>query len=257
MATYLLLRNNKEEGPLSLQHLIQLGLKPYDLVWVQGKSAAWRYPSEIPELKPYAAAVEEQPFDRFYKKPGAAKESVETVIHAEPVRLPQVIKQVEPEKKEKLAEIVFPDEVIKKPEIIKENVPEKNENWAGIAFPEENITQPQPEEIKHEKYYPKKTVYVTMPVQQMPEPKQEPVFNIHSSPVTNTREEPVVAQTKYSLPANILLHVLMQSRRITITFMSLSEGPAVLTAAIIVIWIHTVFTNGLHWGHPNLIFHVT
>ena len=200
MATYLLLRNNKEEGPLSLQHLIQLGLKPYDLVWVQGKSAAWRYPSEIPELKPYAAAVEEQPFDRFYKKPGATKETVETVVPAEPVKQPAAIRQVEPEKIEKRTEITFPGEAIMKPEIIKENVPAKSENWAGITFPEEN-NQPQPEEIKHEKYYPKKTVYVTMPMQQMHEPKYEqPVFNIHSSPVTNTHEEPVVAQTKYSQP---------------------------------------------------------
>jgi len=68
MANYLLLRNNKESGPYSLDGLMQLGLKPYDLVWIQGKSAAWRYPSEVEELKPFAPIVEEQPFDRFYKK---------------------------------------------------------------------------------------------------------------------------------------------------------------------------------------------
>jgi hypothetical protein len=68
MANYLLLRDNKETGPFSLEELVQYGLKPYDLVWVQGKSAAWRYPSELNELKAYAPAVEEQPFDRFYKK---------------------------------------------------------------------------------------------------------------------------------------------------------------------------------------------
>src|SRR5690606_3987126 len=38
------------------------------------KSAAWRYPSEVEELKPYAPAVEEQPFDRFYKKPAQQAE---------------------------------------------------------------------------------------------------------------------------------------------------------------------------------------
>lgn len=48
-----------------------MGIKPYDLVWLEGKSAAWRYPSEIEELKAHAPAVEEQPFDRFYKKPQA------------------------------------------------------------------------------------------------------------------------------------------------------------------------------------------
>ncbi len=68
MATYLLLRDNKESGPFALDELLHFGLKPYDLIWVQGKSAAWRYPSEIDELKPYAPVVEEQPFDRFFKK---------------------------------------------------------------------------------------------------------------------------------------------------------------------------------------------
>jgi hypothetical protein len=69
MDTYLLLRNNKQSGPYSLQQLVNAGLKPYDLVWVEGKSAAWRYPSEVEGLKAYAPATEEQPFDRFYKKP--------------------------------------------------------------------------------------------------------------------------------------------------------------------------------------------
>ncbi len=68
MLTYILLRDNREQGPMRLEDLLDIGLKPYDLVWVPGKSAAWRYPSEIEELKAYAPAVEEQPFDRFYKK---------------------------------------------------------------------------------------------------------------------------------------------------------------------------------------------
>lgn len=84
MANYLLLRDNKESGPFAAEDLVKMGLKPYDLVWVQGKSAAWRYPSEIDELKPYAPEVEEQPFDRFYKKP-AATETVQQV--SQPVKL--------------------------------------------------------------------------------------------------------------------------------------------------------------------------
>jgi hypothetical protein len=68
MSTYLLLRDNKESGPYSFDELKNKGLKPYDLVWIEGKSAAWRYPSEVEELKSFAPAVEEQPFDRFYKK---------------------------------------------------------------------------------------------------------------------------------------------------------------------------------------------
>jgi hypothetical protein len=49
-----------------------MGLKAYDLVWLEGKSAAWRYPSEIEELSSFAPVVEEQPFDRFYKKASPA-----------------------------------------------------------------------------------------------------------------------------------------------------------------------------------------
>lgn len=75
MAGYLLLRNNKESGPYSLEQLVELGLKAYDLVWVNGKSAAWRYPGEVEELKAFAPAVEEQPYDRFFKKPSEQKET--------------------------------------------------------------------------------------------------------------------------------------------------------------------------------------
>src|SRR5882724_7159576 len=73
MAEYLLLRSNKESGPYTLDDLVGRGFKAYDLVWVKGKSAAWRYPSEIDELKPFAPMVEEQPFDRFFKKQGEEK----------------------------------------------------------------------------------------------------------------------------------------------------------------------------------------
>jgi hypothetical protein len=69
MSTYLLLRDNKQSGPFSFDELKEKGLKAYDLVWIEGRSAAWRYPSEIDELSAFAPVVEEQPFDRFYKKP--------------------------------------------------------------------------------------------------------------------------------------------------------------------------------------------
>lgn len=80
MATYLLLRNNKESGPYSLSELQTKGLKAYDLVWVEGKSAAWRYPSEVEELKSFAPIVEEQPYDRFYKKTSDQKQTAESVV---------------------------------------------------------------------------------------------------------------------------------------------------------------------------------
>lgn|GEM_PF-1737722 len=90
MKAYRLLRNNKESGPYSAEELIQMGLKAYDLVWVEGKSASWRYPSEVPELKPFAPAVEEQPFDRFYKKPVSA-----AVKNEEPPAVVKVVSQTD------------------------------------------------------------------------------------------------------------------------------------------------------------------
>ena len=50
---YRILRDNKERGPLSLEELLELKLKKYDLIWIDGRSAGWRYPSEIEALKPY------------------------------------------------------------------------------------------------------------------------------------------------------------------------------------------------------------
>jgi hypothetical protein len=69
MNHYRLLRDNKESGPYTQEEMIAKGFKPYDLIWVEGKSAGWRYPSEIAEIKAYAPVIEEQPYDRFYKKP--------------------------------------------------------------------------------------------------------------------------------------------------------------------------------------------
>src|SRR5258708_32892356 len=69
MTKYLLLRDNKESGPYSFDELKAKGLRAYELVWVENKSGAWRYPTKVEELSSFAPAVEEQPFDRFYKKP--------------------------------------------------------------------------------------------------------------------------------------------------------------------------------------------
>ncbi len=73
MIYYRLLRDNKESGPYSEEEMIAKGFKPYDLLWAEGKSAGWQYPSEIAPFKKYAPIVEEQPYDRFYKKQPAQK----------------------------------------------------------------------------------------------------------------------------------------------------------------------------------------
>src|SRR4051812_10108686 len=74
---YRLLRNNKESGPYTKAQLEEIGLKPYDLLWIEGRGGAWLYASEINELKSIAPVVEEQPFDRFYK--GKEKQASATV----------------------------------------------------------------------------------------------------------------------------------------------------------------------------------
>ena len=99
MNTYLLLRDNKQTGPYTAQELAAKGLKPYDLVWLEGKSAAWRYPGELEELKAFAPVVEEQPYDRFYKKPGEqASETAKQQVVAETSTVQETLpvnKQVE------------------------------------------------------------------------------------------------------------------------------------------------------------------
>lgn len=52
---YSLLRNNKQSGPFNLEELLQLKLKPFDLIWVEGKGGGWSYPTEIDTLKNYVA----------------------------------------------------------------------------------------------------------------------------------------------------------------------------------------------------------
>lgn len=70
---YRLLRNNKEEGPFSADELIRKNLKPYDLIWVEGRSAAWLYPGELSEFKKLASLPGEISMDNTiansYNKP--------------------------------------------------------------------------------------------------------------------------------------------------------------------------------------------
>ena len=48
---YLLLRDNEKQGPYTIDELIQHKLDKNDLIWVEGRSLAWAYPSEIEELR--------------------------------------------------------------------------------------------------------------------------------------------------------------------------------------------------------------
>jgi len=58
MIKYQLLRSNKQSGPFGFEELKAMGLKPFDLIWVEGKSFSWRYPSEVDELKSIAPTMD-------------------------------------------------------------------------------------------------------------------------------------------------------------------------------------------------------
>src|SRR6266568_1907353 len=135
MPSYRLLRSNKESGPYSLSDLVKLGLKPYDLVWVDGRSAAWRYPSEVSELKEYAPAVEEQPYDRFFKKPSETEVSSKNISRQEEI-IPQ---------KKSINENFVREETAHN--ILKESNVESNNNkniTPEISNPSYPANQPQP-----------------------------------------------------------------------------------------------------------------
>lgn len=167
MSSYLLLRNNKESGPYTLDALIRLGLKPYDLVWVEGRSAAWRYPSELAELKAYAPAVEEQPFDRFFRK--------EEMPRAEEKKMPEM-----------------PAVIPQKPEtsVIQEKNPFTD--YESRYIPQVKTSRPR-------------SVYVTMPRAVQPstprleKPAPEPVAPLPAAAVAPASATPAL-ETKFEQP---------------------------------------------------------
>lgn len=54
---YLLLRNNQQTGPFTIGELLQQQLRSSDMIWVEGKSTAWTYLSEL-ELTPFVKKAE-------------------------------------------------------------------------------------------------------------------------------------------------------------------------------------------------------
>jgi len=54
---YLLLRNNNQTGPFTIGELLQQQLRPSDMIWIEGRSTAWTYLSEL-ELTPFLKASE-------------------------------------------------------------------------------------------------------------------------------------------------------------------------------------------------------
>jgi hypothetical protein len=190
MDTYLLLRSNKQSGPYSLQQLVNFGLKPYDLVWLEGKSAAWRYPSEVEGLKAYAPATEEQPYDRFYKKP------------EEKPQEKQINKPAQPQEETSPKEEVYVLPV--------ENKTVTTSRKVFVAMPENHVPKKQSQPVYaqtppiveekpvviEEKKVESKPVYVRQEpmAKETVLPKQEPIIKTY--PVSLT-EEPTLNE-KYS-----------------------------------------------------------
>ncbi len=224
MTSYLLLRNNKESGPFTLDELVSKGLKAYDLIWVKGKSAAWRYPGEIPELIQFAPPVEEQPYDRFYKKSTETTEQKpEPVVQSAPVRNSQPVETAPPAEP-----VTTPVQSIPPTEVpivapVTENIKETRKEIAPENTPEkepETISSPYipaAAAASSTAFVPKKSVFVTMPKGQRPpdpvpahaqastpayqkyQPAPEQVLQ-DEKPTISIKENPVAAEVKYSQP---------------------------------------------------------
>jgi hypothetical protein len=55
---YLLLRDNKQSGPHTLEELLSMNMKNTDLVWIEGRSMGWAFPAEIEALRPFLPEAE-------------------------------------------------------------------------------------------------------------------------------------------------------------------------------------------------------
>jgi len=209
MPSYRLLRSNKESGPYALNDLVALGLKPYDLVWVDGRSAAWRYPSEIGELKEYAPAVEEQPYDRFYKKPSEETES--------PTKEPAIAsgseKKYQPAVTESFAKQEPIKNILEKPieeKEIKATTPEIPKPFQSpelkrkvfVSMPETNTFEP-PQDFRVGSEHYDQLQYNQQYEQYLPKPKleqekQKPIEPRSYSPISVQESEERKLETKYT-----------------------------------------------------------
>jgi hypothetical protein len=92
---YVLLRQDKQTGPYSLAELIQFDLKPYDLIWIEGRSAGWYYPQEIAALHPYLPFLPQKPKPAEPTPIAEKKVFVQTPIKEAPKAAPSPVVPVE------------------------------------------------------------------------------------------------------------------------------------------------------------------
>jgi len=215
MPSYRLLRSNKESGPYSLNDLVALGLKPYDLVWVDGRSAAWRYPSEITELKDYAPAVEEQPYDRFYKKPSETEPSTTGPVASanpekiyQPATINESFVREEPVKKIPIAPDSYRDGIENKE--VKEPISEIPKPYHPIAIgsaePKKKVFVSMPETSGFESYqnpnpgvqFDQQQYEQYLPKPKVEQVKQKPTEARSYSPISVQESEEKRLETKYT-----------------------------------------------------------
>lgn len=60
MKSYLLLRDNQQSGPYTLEDFKKYGLHPHDLIWIEGESTCWNFPEEIQELTAFIKKSEKK-----------------------------------------------------------------------------------------------------------------------------------------------------------------------------------------------------
>ncbi len=96
---YVLLRHDQQTGPYSLAELTQFDLKPYDLIWMEGRSAGWYYPQEIAALHPYLSFLPQKPKPPaptenkiVPQQPGAVQSAAPAVFEEAPPAAWQTIK---------------------------------------------------------------------------------------------------------------------------------------------------------------------
>jgi hypothetical protein len=116
---YRLLRNNIETGPFDMDELVQLQLRPKDLVWKTGTGACWQYPEEIDELRTFLSGPD--PSSSGPRTLSSAPEMITATIE-QPVALQQDEDEPNEEKLRARAEALY-----KKIQAFKEKKPEEIE----------------------------------------------------------------------------------------------------------------------------------
>jgi len=205
-----------------------MGLKPYDLIWVDGRSAAWRYPSEVAELKDFAPAIEEQPYDRFYKK---SSES-ETVAEVQ-LKEPAISQHETISPQRSFVAGIAPKQDVQKPQVepaqsfqfkqdekavkqeeqpVKKVVPEappftptppQQKKKIFVSMPEsigfeQNFGGRKQDTFEHDKYQqylPKPMATSQSPI---PEKKQDPIDERSYSPIDIHESDDTKLETKYT-----------------------------------------------------------